>query len=309
MPANERLVDGLRRSYLGGAWHGPALTELLAQVTPEAAHAPGPGGRSTWDSVLHLTAWLRAARTRLQGRAVELNAEQDWPTHGAPTAAAWAQAQADLAHEHLGLVDDVQALADADLQRRVPGRDYDVAFMLDGVIQHAAYHGAQIALLKKVGPDARRDLLRHTLATLAYRGGKALRGMPPEATSFRAAPGTRSVLEIVAHMGDLLAWALTLARGQHAWNPASPQAWDQEVARFFEGLRSFDALLASPEPLACPIERLFQGPIADALTHVGQVALLRRLAGSAVRAENYFRADVQVGRVGPEQTDARVQFE
>lgn len=309
MQENERLADALTRAYVGSAWHGPALAELLADVDAERAHAPGPGGRSIWDSVLHLTAWLRAARTRLRGQAVELSAEQDWPAHAAPERAAWTQALTDLEHEHLGLVEDVRALSVVALHRTIPGRDYDAAFMLDGVAQHSAYHGAQIALLKKTGPDARRDLLRHTLATLAYRGGKAVRGLPAEAATFRAAVGTRTPLEILAHIGDLLAWALTLARGSQAWHTATPLPWEQEQARFFDGLRALDALLAGAEPLACPVEKLFQGPIADALTHVGQIALLRRLAGVAVRAENYFRADVQIGRVGAEQTTPRVEFE
>ncbi len=157
--------------------------------------------------------------------------------------------------------------------------------------------------------DAKRELLRHTVATLAYRGGKAVRGAPAGFGGFRACEGSRTPLEILAHVGDLLEWALWLARGEHRWSEAAPGAWEEEVARFFRGLAALDALLASAEPLGSTPERLFQGPVADALTHVGQIALLRRAAGAPVRGENYFKADIAAGRVGPGQAEPRVEFD
>lgn len=157
--------------------------------------------------------------------------------------------------------------------------------------------------------QAERTLLRHTVATLAYRGGKATRGAPADFSSVRAPNGSRSAGEILAHVGDLFDWALSLADGGHTWRAQPPQAWDQDVARFFDVLARFDARLASDAPLKCRAEQLFQGPIADALTHVGQIALLRRLAGSPVRAENYFQADIVSGRVGAEQTTPRKEFD
>ena len=159
------------------------------------------------------------------------------------------------------------------------------------------------------GADSGRALLRHAVATLAYRGGKVVRGAPPEFSAFRAGHGTRSAGEILAHIGDLLDWALSLARGEHAWSETPPGAWDRDVARFFEGLRRFDEALASAAPPGFPAEKLFQGPVADALTHVGQIALLRRMAGSPVKGENYFQADIGAGRVGPEQPSPRREFE
>ena len=153
------------------------------------------------------------------------------------------------------------------------------------------------------------ELLRHTVATLAYRGGKAVRGAPAGFDSFRAAPGSRSAGEILAHVGDLFDWALSLARGAHAWHDSAPQTWEQEVSRFFTGVAAFDAELAQARTLGCSEEALFQGPIADALAHVGQIAMLRRLAGSPVRGENYFKADIQVGRVGADQAPSRVEFD
>lgn len=157
--------------------------------------------------------------------------------------------------------------------------------------------------------DAAREFLRHTLATLAYRGAKALRGAPDGFAAFRVGETTRTPAQILAHVGDLLDWALSLARGEHVWHDSTPLPWDREVERFFEGLRRFDGALASDAPLGFPAERLFQGPVADALTHVGQITLLRRLAGSPVRGENYFRAEIGAGRVGPDQAAPRVEFD
>ena len=151
-------------------------------------------------------------------------------------------------------------------------------------------------------------MLRHTVATLAYRGGKAVRGAPPEFAGYRASPGTRTPAEILAHIGDLLDWAAALADGRRDWHNSTPLAWDREVARFFAALEALDRRLAGAAP-ACSQEKLFQGPIADALTHVGQIAMLRRMAGCPVRGENYFRAEIAAGRVGAEQAAAVVEFE
>jgi len=152
-------------------------------------------------------------------------------------------------------------------------------------------------------------LLRHTVATVAYRGGKAVRGAPASFASFRCGPDTRTPIRILAHVGDLFDWALGLADGRHVWRDSEPLPWDEEVERFFATLGRFDARLASGDPLGFPPERLFQGPVADALTHVGQLALLRRLAGAPIKGENYFKADIAAGRVGADQQRPRVEFE
>lgn len=154
-----------------------------------------------------------------------------------------------------------------------------------------------------------RALLRHTVATLAYRGGKALRGAPASFESFRASPTTRTPGEILAHIGDLLDWALSIAEGRQVWKDSKAGEWSDDVARFFEGLARFDAFLASEASLGSPAGRLFQGPVADALAHVGQIALLRRMAGSPVKGENYFKAEIAAGRVGNEQAAPRREFE
>ena len=157
--------------------------------------------------------------------------------------------------------------------------------------------------------ESKRELLRHTIATLAYRGGKALRGAPPDFRTFRIGDTTRTPVEILAHIGDLLEWMLHLLNGQHFWKSSTPGGWETEVGRFFELLGRVDGHLASERELESTPEKLFQGPVADALTHVGQIALLRRLAGSPVRGENYFKADISLGRVGSHHPAPRVEFE
>ena len=161
----------------------------------------------------------------------------------------------------------------------------------------------------KAAEDAGRPLLRHTLATLAYRGGKTLRGTSPGFATFRVAEGTRTPEQILAHIGDLLDWALALAQGRHVWKNSVPLPWEDEIARFFRGAGLLDAYLASGASLACPAERLFQVPIADALTHVGQIAILRRISGAPVKGENYLKADIAAGRVGADQTAPGFEFD
>src|ERR1700730_5678288 len=157
--------------------------------------------------------------------------------------------------------------------------------------------------------DKKRVMLRHTLATLAYRGAKALRGAPDSFASFHASETTRTPAQILAHIGDLLDWGLSIARGGEVWNNAEPPPWEQEVARFHQALESFDKYLASDAELSATCERLFQGPIADAFTHVGQLAMLRRMAGAPIKGENYSRAKIEAGRVGAEQAIPKREFD
>jgi hypothetical protein len=157
--------------------------------------------------------------------------------------------------------------------------------------------------------ESSRQLLRHTVATLAYRGGKALRDTPPGFVEYRAGNSTRMPGEILAHVGDLLDWGLSLAKGAQKWHNSEPLPWDKGTLRFFRALRSFDAFLASKAKLKCSPEKLFQGPIADALTHIGQISMLRRLAGAPVRGENYLRAEIVAGRVGAKQAAPKQEFD
>lgn len=146
-----------------------------------------------------------------------------------------------------------------------------------------------------------RQLLRHTLATLAYRAGKSLRGAPESFAAFGTGEKGRTPAIILAHMGDLFDWALSIAKGKQEWHDSQPLPWPQEVERFFRTLQAFDGYLASDAPLAASPEKLFQGPVADALTHTGQLAMLRRMAGCPMKGENYYRAEITIGRVGPDQ--------
>jgi len=153
-----------------------------------------------------------------------------------------------------------------------------------------------------------RSLLRHTLATLAYRGGKTLRGVPASFANYGAPETSRTPARILAHMGDLMDWALSIAEGRQQWHDSAPLAWEKECERFFTALKNFDDYLASAQPVQVAFEKLFQGPVADALTHVGQLAMLRRMAGCAMKGENYFVADIVVGRVGADQAAPGKEF-
>ena len=152
------------------------------------------------------------------------------------------------------------------------------------------------------------ELLRHTVATLAYRAAKTFRGAPADFGSFQLTPGVRTPAEILAHMGDLFDWALSIANGEQRWSNSPALPWEQAVARFFAALEAFDRRLASGEPLGAPPAALFQGPVADALTHIGQIAMLRRAAGHPVQGENYFVAKIEIGRAGSEQARAAKEF-
>ncbi len=155
-------------------------------------------------------------------------------------------------------------------------------------------------------PDDKRAFLRHTLATLVYRASKPLRDAPPEFATSEA--GGRTPINILAHINDLLDWGWSMACGERKWNNSTPEAWQAECDRFYAAAKKFDDYLASDAELACEVERLFQGPIADALAHAGQLAMLRRLASVPIKAENFFKADIVAGRVGPEQTKPKVEF-
>ena len=154
------------------------------------------------------------------------------------------------------------------------------------------------------------EFLRHTVATLAYRAAKTMREAPESFASFRPGPTSSTPVQIVAHMGDLFDWALTMVQGHAKWNTSQPQEWNPECKRFFAALKRFDDALAAGLPGECDLRHIFQGPVADALTHTGQLAMLRRLHGSPMKGESYNRADIVIGRVGFEQTppDPRYEF-
>ena len=157
--------------------------------------------------------------------------------------------------------------------------------------------------------NSKREILRHTVATLAYRGGKAVRGASDSFASFKASETTRTPAQILAHVGDLFDWALSIAKGNETWHNSEPLEWTKEIERFHDSLKSFDDYLASDSELSASCERLFQGPIADALTHVGQIAMLRRIAGEPMKGENYSRAKIEAGHVGPDQEKPKLEFD
>ena len=151
--------------------------------------------------------------------------------------------------------------------------------------------------------------LRQLAATLAYRASKVLRDVPPSFAHFTCGDSTRTPVRIVAHMGDLMAWGVTIAAGDIKWNAGGSDDWDREVARFFDGLAALDRALAGEGPFKGSVDKLIQGPFADALTHVGQLALLRGMAGHPIKPESYARADIVIGRVGREQSPPGREFD
>jgi hypothetical protein len=148
--------------------------------------------------------------------------------------------------------------------------------------------------------DVKRELFRHVVATLAYRGGLAVSDAPENFAAFRVNDTTRTPGELLAHIGDLLEGSLYLVKGELVYLTSAPLPWEEEVARFFSAVKEFDSYLASGAPLACPLEKLVQGPVGDALTHVGQIVMLRRMAGKPVRAEAYFTAEIVAGEINEE---------
>ncbi len=157
--------------------------------------------------------------------------------------------------------------------------------------------------------NEKRELLRHTLATVAYRGRKVLAGAPDGFGEFRINESSRTPGEILAHICDLYDWANCLAKGEYTYNETPAGEWAADIDRFFAALTTLDAYLASEQPLGNSPELLFQAPIADSLTHIGQIAMLRRIAGAPVRGESYARADITVGRVGPDQAPPNWEFD
>lgn len=159
------------------------------------------------------------------------------------------------------------------------------------------------------GSDVARATVRQLAATLAYRAAKVLRDVPPGFGETTVGPATRRPVQIVAHMADLMAWGVSMAQGGREWKAGGSDDWDREVARFFDGLAALDVALAAEGPFAGKIDKIIQGPLADALTHVGQLALLRGMSGAPVRPESYARATIVVGRVGPDQASPGFEFD
>jgi hypothetical protein len=158
-------------------------------------------------------------------------------------------------------------------------------------------------------PMSEVDFMRHALATLAYRAAKTLRGAPETFATFQLGETSKTPLQIVAHMGDLFEWATSMVTGEPKWQTSAPKDWQSDCARFFASLKKFDDALASGAPPQYELTRIFQGPVADALTHTGQLAMMRRLSGFPMKGESYNRADVVIGRVGFEQSPPDPKFE
>jgi hypothetical protein len=148
--------------------------------------------------------------------------------------------------------------------------------------------------------DVKREMLRHMVATVAYRGGLAITDAPPDFAAFRAHDTTRTPAQLLAHIGDLLEGSVYLLKGEMVLLTSEPLPWKEAVGRFFSTVKQLDSFLASETPLACPVEKLMQGPLGDALTHVGQIVMLRRMFGNPIRPGSYFTAEIVAGEVNEE---------
>jgi uncharacterized damage-inducible protein DinB len=146
----EFIGDQWRRAYAGEAWHGPSLQEILAGVTAEQALArPIAEGHCIWELTMHIGVWMSAARRRLAGDTVQPTPQEDWPLIDGGSPAAWQQTLAALQQEHTQLQAAICSLPESSLENQTPGKNYSLAFLLHGVVQHNLYHAGQIALLKK----------------------------------------------------------------------------------------------------------------------------------------------------------------
>ena len=327
------------RDHLATTFH--EFESLLAIVPPAwRAAPPGPGRWSAHEVVDHLVVSHRGAVEQLRLLLAGSRPRAAVPPglrSERPLDRSWDELFAELRAIHRAFVDLVttapenQSLdvkAPIAMVVKVPNdageltplvweHELDWKAFAQAFRSHTLEHRTQIARsLSELASGAeagaaaaRLDLLRHALATLAYRGGKALRGAPEAFADFKTGETTRTPGRILAHIGDLLDWALHLANGEHVWHDSQPLPWRREIERFYAVLHRLDQRLGAPAAPAASPERLFQGPIADALTHVGQIALLRRLAASPVRGENYFQAEIAAGRVGAEQAAPRREFE
>ena len=153
----------------------------------------------------------------------------------------------------------------------------------------------------KAGINIKRDLLSHYLAALAYRTQKALKGAPEDYSDFRAQSGVRTPHEIVFHMTNVIGYARTFYLGGK-WRPDKLPSFEDEVRRFHEILESMRDIIQTKDlPDKITYEQLLQGPFSDAMTHAGQLALLRRLHGKPVPPENFVYADINPDNVGPHQ--------
>lgn len=151
MTDGQRLAEAIERCVSGPVWHGPALADLIGDVDAgDAAARPIAGAHSIWELVLHMTAWAEIAATRLAPvRPPDPTPDMDWPPVADTSADAWRAAVEQLKDAHRELADEVRLLDDARLHQRLPGRDHTALVMLHGVIEHDAYHGGQVAVLKR----------------------------------------------------------------------------------------------------------------------------------------------------------------
>lgn len=146
----ERILDQLKRTFEGEAWHGPPVLTILEGITAtQAGVRPLNGGHNIWELVFHITAWERAGLRRLAGDRAFLSDAEDWPTVGDPGEQAWEQTRRALKEGHDEFHDAISKLDDSRLNQPIVEGLATVYVTLHGIIQHTLYHAGQIAILKK----------------------------------------------------------------------------------------------------------------------------------------------------------------
>jgi uncharacterized damage-inducible protein DinB len=150
MTSGEIIADEIRSALRGDPWHGPSLLTLVGDLTvQEAVQRPIPGAHNIWELVLHITSWSTIALRRINGGQHEVYEGEDWPEPGAISSGRWSEMVAEMSESHEQLCDVVAGLSDDRLAELAPGGSRTITFMLHGIAQHDAYHGGQVALLRK----------------------------------------------------------------------------------------------------------------------------------------------------------------
>lgn len=137
----------LQRSFEKNAWHGPAVKEVLENITAEQANKRLPDSHRIIELVAHMTAWRIFVVKKLEGDSEYKVAEE----MNFPAATDWLKAMKELDESQAKLLEAVKAFDSAKLHEPVPHGSYNYSYytLLHGIIHHDLYHAGQIALIKK----------------------------------------------------------------------------------------------------------------------------------------------------------------
>ncbi len=135
--------------------------------------------------------------------------------------------------------------------------------------------------------------IQHFLKVLSYRFEKAIHNAAESYPKHASGHGIRTPLELLGHMNGVLEFAISSLKNQPRRN-IPEQSWQEQITLYYEKLKELNQLMQENSFDTDTLERILQGPLADAMTHIGQLAMMRRLANSAIAGENYFAADMSL---------------